>query len=195
MKKNKKTILYSVLLVLVLVVVAMGVSFAYFANQINNETEVDVVITTSNGSKVVYTPGEDIIFDSSEPGETKTSIFSMALTSPKDSSDTIKYGFNWQITENNFVYEPNNSGDPQLVYYLYYSTDNSNWIPYVENIDCTEWTGEHEILNNYSMSADANETNTIYWKFVLEYKSYDYNQSTNMSKKLNGEIILDKEDI
>ena len=50
-------------------------------------------------------------------------------------------------------------------------------------------------MDEFTITADAGKTSTEYWKFTLTYKAYDYNQATNMTKKLNGTILLDADEI
>jgi len=195
MKNNKRVLVLSIIGILILVAIAIGFSYAYYASRINNTGGVDVDTDITTETKVVYTPGEDIILTNAEPGATKTSEFSVSLTASDKTADTIKYGLIWNITENDFEYEIDYPSDPQLIYSLYYSVDNEVWVPYVENADCTSWLGSPYLVDDFSITADANTTSTAYWRFVLEYKSYDYNQAINMSKSLKGAIVLDSDEI
>jgi len=195
MKENKKTIILSIIAVLILIVIAIGVSYAYYANRIETPGGVDVDTEITSQSNVTYTPGNDIVLSQAEPGAKAETEFSVSLAASNKTEDTITYGLVWNISENDFEYEYDYPSDPQLVYTLYYSVDNEVWVPYVENADCTTWSGSPRIVDGLTLTADANTTSTVYWRFVLEYKSYDYNQATNMGKVLKGAITLDSNDI
>lgn len=196
MKDNKKMIIISTIIVVLLILVAIGVTYAFWATRIDTPADVDVDTEITTQTNVTYTPGKDISLIKVEPGATAETEVSISLEAPNKTEDTIEYGLIWNITENDFEYEYDNSGDPQLIYNLYYRINpEEEWIPYAENVDCTTWSGTPKIVDGLTLTADANTTSVIYWKFVLEYKSYDYNQATNMGKTLKGAILLDSEEI
>lgn len=197
MKKDTKTILLSIIVVLILIVTVVGISYAYFQVQKDVEDgQVKVDAETDTSAEVEYNTGQAVNLDLAEPGDSDSTEFNIALTASNKSADKITYGIDWIITKNEFVYEPEYPGMAQLVYSLYSSYDQTTWTPFIENADCTELGKEataaspftHTIASNQELSANANTTKTIYWKFVLEYKAYDFNQATNMSKTFNGKI-------
>ncbi|MBQ6687120.1 MAG: hypothetical protein IJN03_01190 [Bacilli bacterium] len=197
MRKDTKTIFLSIIAVLLLIAVGVGISYAYFQIQKDvDKGKVTVEAETDTAAEIDYTTGQDINLDLAEPGDSDSTEFNIALTASNKAADKITYGIDWIITKNEFVYEPEYPGMAQLVYSLYYSFDQNNWTPFIENADCTDLGKEattsnpftHTIASNQELSANANTTKTIYWKFVLEYKAYDFNQATNMSKTFNGKI-------
>lgn len=196
MKDNKKTIILAVLSVLILVAAAIGITFAYFSKQINTEGKVEVDTETTSQTNVTYRPGADINLINAEPGAIDESEFSLVLDASNKTADTITYGIIWDVTENNFDYVYEHREDPQLTYDLYYRiSPTDSWIPYITDADCTTYLGNIKIADGLTLTADVNMTSTIYWKFVLRYKAYDYNQANNMEKTLKGKILLDSKDI
>jgi len=186
MKSDKKIVFYSIVLVVVLILVAVGVTYAYFENRINSDSGVKVTTETTSETKVTYTTGDSVDLINVEPGAKKELLFNIALTASNKTDDSVVYGIDWVIESNNFVYEPENPEDPQLVYSLYYSEDNVNWIEHTVEKDCTTLSDTSTIAKDLSLTAETNQTKTVYWKMVVEYKAYDYNQATNMSKNFTG---------
>jgi len=196
MKENKRVVTLAILAISILVAVGIGISYAFFIARIDTEDgNIKVETNTSSEVNVEYNPADPIVLLNAEPGDSKTTTFSISLTASNKTADTAKYGLVWDISKNEFLYEPENPADPQLVYSLYYSNDNETWTPYVENADCTTWQGKITLVDEFSITANAGQTSTEYWKFTLTYKAYDYNQATNMSKKFNGTILLDADEI
>ena len=195
MKGNKKVIILSILLVLIVIGVAIGLSYAYFATIERNNADLDVNTEITTKSNVEFNPGDSIELINVEPGAYSETEFDVSLTAPNKSSDTITYGIIWDITENEFEYETEHF-DPQLTYSLYYKmSPDEEWNVYVEDADCTTWGGTPKLIDSISLTADTNTTSTMYWKLRLDYKSYNYNQSINMNKKFKGTIKLDSEGI
>lgn len=188
MKNNAKFLLYATVGVITIILFAVGVTYAYFEIKSNNEAGIDVTTSTTTQTKVEYVAGDSIALENAEPGATDELIFSIKLTASNKTTDTVNYGINWAISKNTFAYESAYPNDAQLVYSLYSSSDKSTWNPVVTSKDCTTWNGTKTIASNQQLTASANTTKTIYYKFVLEYKSYNYNQASNMSKLLNGTI-------
>ncbi len=188
MKDNKQTLILSVTAVTILILATIGVTYAYFAAQIDSNAKVDIITETSNETEVIYEAGSDLELTNAEPGDKTEVIFSASLTASNKTDDTLSYGIDWIIDSNDFEYEPEFASDPQLVYSIYYSEDNVTWNTLKENQDCTTAKGTIHLAENQILTAAVNTTKTIYWKVVVEYKSYNYNQATNMSKSLTGYI-------
>ena len=196
MKNNKKTVILSIILVAALIIAVMSITYAYFSTKIDTDDEVNINTETSSQANVIFTPGEEITFVNAEPGYTTETEFSISLEAPNKTDDTITYGLIWNITENSFSYENEYPNDAQLTYDLYYRmSETDEWTSYVIDADCTTWSDDHKIVDGLTLSATENTTSTIYWKFVLEYKAYDYNQATNMLKAIKGSIEFDSTDI
>lgn len=188
MKNDKRVMVLSVIGVVILILLAIGVAYAFFATQLKNDANIDVTTETTGETKVVYTTGENIELTNAEPGDKKEILFNIALTSSNKTDDTVKYGIDWIIESNNFEYESTNPTDAQLTYSLYYSENNSDWIDYAINQDCTQLQGTQNIGEDLVLTTPVNTTKTIYWKMILEYKSYNYNQATNMNKTIKGTL-------
>lgn len=188
MKENKTFAVLSIIAIAILILAAVGLTYAFFSTQIDNDTNVDLKTETPTETEVIYTTDANLVMENAEPGFSKELTFNIELTASNKSDDTITYGVDWIIDNNDFSYELENPNDPQLVYSIYYSYDNSVWSPVKENVDCTTATGTINLAENQILTTNVGTTKNVYWKFVLLYKSYNYNQATNMSKNLSGTI-------
>lgn len=190
MKDNTKVLIFSTIAVIIIILFAVGATYAYFEFRTDNDANIDITTNVTSQTNVEYNPGNSIELKNAEPGAKKETIFNIELSASDQTKDTITYGIDWVIDENTFVYESSAPNDAQLTYSLYYSLDNQSWETFVENADCTTWLGTKTIASNQQLSADANTTNQVYWKFIIEYKSYNYNQASNMAKVLNGTLKM-----
>lgn len=190
MKENIKTIIFSVSLTILLIIVAISVTYAFFLNKINNESEVKISTEITNQAEVIYNPGDSIILKNAEPGASQETIFDISIKASNKTKDTIIYGINWVIDINTYEYESLNPNIAQLAYSLYYSKDKEIWTPFIENQDCTTWLGTKILASDQELSAESNTQNTIYWKFKIEYKTYNFNQISNMNKEISGMLQI-----
>ena len=186
MNTKKKNIILSVVLSLAIILLAVSVTYAYFASNISSGETVDIKATTATQASIDYQMGEDLELVNAEPGDSAQTISSITLHASNSNSETFNYQVRWVITTNDFETVSEHSDDPQLKYSLYYSSDNSNWTLHSQ-ADATLITTT-VIAANQSITAQANSTNTIYWKLVVSYEAYNYNQAVNMSKTLNGHL-------
>lgn len=194
MENKKRMVILSVIIVLILIGVAIGLSYAYFATIERNNAGVDVETEITTQSNVIFNPGESIELVNAEPGAVRDTEFDISLKAPNKTADSITYNIIWNISENDFEFT--DSFEPQLTYSLYYRmSEDAEWIEYIVDQDCTTVAGKLNIISGAELKADIDQTTTTYWKFRLEYKSFDYDQSINMGKVLKGKIELNKEGI
>jgi len=190
MKDNKKVLILSIVAIAILIIAAIGATYAYFSIQVSNKTDIGVDTSVTSETKVIYNASEALNLVNAEPGDKIENIFNINLTASNKTEDTVIYNIEWVIEKNNFEYEPEHLSDAQLTYSIYYSDDNTAWNPLYEDVDCTTSKGTLTLANNQILTASADTTNTIYWKVVLEYISHNYNQASNMSKNLTGHLEI-----
>lgn len=187
MKDNHKMLVLSFIAVAILILAGVGATYAYFKQQVENTSNVNLTTETTSQTNVEFNAGESIALVNAEPGDSIENTFNIELTSSNKTADIVTYTISWIIETNNFVHEPLHASDPQLVYSLYYSSDNATW-NLLKSEDCTTFTDTIVLASDQKLTAPINGSNKVYWKMVLEYKSYDYNQATNMSKQLIGSL-------
>lgn len=185
--KDNKSLILAVIGVVTLILAAIGLTYAFFQFQVQNNAKVDVITETSSQTDVIFSRDESTTLVNAEPGDSVETTFDIELKASNKTADSVDYSISWVVEENDFSYEPLNPSDPQLVYSLYNSSDKSTW-NLVKSDDCTTLEDTIVLASNQTLSAAANTTAKIYWKMVVEYKSYNYNQATNMSKTLKGHI-------
>lgn len=185
--KDNKSLILAVIGVVTLILAAIGLTYAFFQFQVQNNAKVDVITETSSQTDVIFSRDESTTLVNAEPGDSVETTFDIELKASNKTADSVNYNISWVVEENDFSYEPLNPSDPQLVYSLYNSSDKSIW-NLVKSDDCTTLEDTIVLASNQTLSAAANATAKVYWKMVVEYKSYNYNQATNMTKTLKGHI-------
>lgn len=191
--KNRRTIILSVLAILILCLSVVGLTFAYFsANTSNDDDDVKVNIETSNNAYIYYDTGGELILNAKQPGYSQEVIFSVKLVGDNKSSVSSTYDINLNGIENDFEYDPNSTENiPELIYSLYKSDDNVSWTEVIANGDATRLLGTVNLVDSMEIKADVNKEVTQYWKIVFKYVSLDKDQSYNMNKKFSGSIKVE----
>lgn len=185
--KDNKSLVLAVIGVVILILAAIGLTYAYFQHQVENNANIDLITETSTQTDVIFNRDENTLLVNAEPGDSVETTFDIELKASNKTTDSVTYSISWVVEENDFSYEPLNPSDPQLVYSLYSSSDKSTW-NLVKSGDCTTLEDTITLASNQTLSAAPNMTAKVYWKMVVEYKSYNYNQATNMAKTLKGHI-------
>ena len=187
MKNNRKNIILAVVLTLSIITLVASVTYAYFTNNISAGEEVDVKATTPTEAKVEFNYGDDVVLENIEPGESVESISSITLTASNTDPESLLYTIRIRIIENGFTKVVGHENDAQLEYSLYFKKDNDTDWTFFTKASCDD--RKPSISDRYlSLGANANESSIVYWKLVVNYNDYDYDQSINMNKKFHANI-------
>ena len=120
---NKKIITSSILIILLIILIAFGVSYAYFqANVFGNETS-NTISAGGATLKIEYASDSTITANNIVPGWSDTKYFQVNITNTKQ--ETINYNINLVISNSNF-YTTDTNGNSYLTYHLYECTSSSD---------------------------------------------------------------------
>ena len=173
MSKEKKYLLYGMVLVLI---VAMGLTFAYFAAGIEGSKKV--INVTWADLKIVFNNGDAIQADDIKPGWSTTNTFSVE----NQTRNSYKYNIVIERLVNTFVTKG-------FLKYKITSTDGGYNMTEFKNVPKSE-NYTNEVLA-YSVEIPANTTHNYTIEFVYE-ASDDVDQSDDMGKVLKGYLYIGK---
>ena len=173
MSKEKKYLLYGMVLVLI---AAMGLTFAYFAANIEGNKKV--INVNWADLKIVFNNGDAIQADKIKPGWSTTNTFSVE----NQTKNVYKYNIVIDDLYNTFV-------TTGFLKYKITSTDGGyNMTEFKDVPKSEDYT--REVLA-YSVEIPANTTHNYTIEFVYE-ASDTVDQSDDMGKELEGNIYISK---
>ena len=187
---TRKKILGLVISLLV-VLVGVGITFAFFNPFLNQEDDITIDVTASDNATITYTNGANMNFVANEPGTTATSYFNVKIES-NGGNITGVYDIYWVISNNTFIHDvtAGHQNDSEITYSLYTSPDNSTWTAVATNVDATAITGAVKLATNEIVLAANNSTTTKYYKFDVTYPNLPKDQSYNMQKQINSYLEI-----
>jgi len=201
--EKKNQILFIV--VGVLLVIVIGVTFAYFTTGVTIEGSGGSISgETAELMKVKYDAGTSTLnADNLTPGHSSTKGFKVTITPGSDTS-TATYRIYLNITENTFTkcndtnYDDITNacakGAEELIYRLKDSNGNI-----LKTGDLTGITGEVELIRETKTAVSQTDYN---YTLEIEFKETNADQNHNQNKTINGEVkvefaerVITKEDI
>ena len=207
-KKNKKILI----IIGVLLILTIGVTLAYFQGQIGAGATANVTVTTKTTDVLTFSKGNDISitatqanFGSGAGNRTGSTTATATLLANNDTNSASQtYNVYLFITKNIFVYTTgpvtntpellltitDPSGNPVTsISGLTYTTVNG-----VSGFDITKKKGLIQIASNYSITSNSSSTATNQtWNITVTFVNLNSDQQKNASKKLTGEVIIQKE--
>ena len=210
-KKKRMIIIVSVL------VLFIGVSFAYVVAQISGGAIGNANITADTTDNLKFSVNKDISlnptqFSVTEGGgglsDSAVGTASLLANSTTDTFSTTYYVY-FNINSNNYVYttednkpeivltilDPNNNPITELPNkdLTYVTAENADGTT-VSGFDITTASGLFNIASLYPISSTSSTKATIQnWTFTVTFINLTTNQTENGGKTLNAEVILSKE--
>ena len=191
MKEEARKKLIIMITILLVVLVGIGITFAFFNPFLTQEDDITVDVTASDLVRITYTNGQNLSLIARQPGMTATSYFNIKIES-NGGNVTGVYDINWVISSNSFIHDVTvgNENDKEITYSLYSSSDNSSWTPVVTNVDATALTGTIKLATNELVLASNSNSTTKYYKFEVTYPNLPKDQSYNMDKQINSYLEI-----
>ena len=153
------------LLVIAIMLVISGVSYAYFAVTATGTSNNNIV--TSGTMKITFTDGPQISLENAIPGDTLTKTFSV--------TNTGNVATNYDIFLSDIV---NTFADSSDLVYTLTSTNGANVTETVIP------TISSKIVSNQSIDVDETQTYTLTIKFLNKNQAQDSNQGKMLSAKI-----------
>ena len=197
---NKTKILILVLLVTISVFL-IGVSYAYFQNQFDDEARSELEILSGTV--------DNLFFDIEKPLYINASVFnfSSGMENIQDDADatatlipnnttyeaTASYNIYLVIEENELEYTTEEH-TPELVFNVTDPNGNkveniTGLLHYENGFDITTRTGGFLIASDYVIEANNDITNQV-WNISIEFVNLDSNQNANLDKNFSAKIYM-----
>ena len=214
MKNKKQAIILSVIASIVLLVLIVGATYAYFQSSGGTGTNTDVRVTTYTTDVFNFEVGNDISIYAdatsfaSGKGNASGSTFAKAILSAnnKTNSATKYYYLYLNISKNTFTYTQNED-TPEILLTIKDDAGNEitsiNDLTYktvtdgkgatIKGFDITTGIGLITLLNNKEITASPQKTDT--WNVTVTFINYDKDQSKNAGKSFNAKLIAQQKEI
>ena len=214
MKNKKQAIILSVIASIVLLVLIVGATYAYFQASGGTGTSANLRVTTYTTDVFNFEVGNDISIYAdatsfaSGKGNASGSTFAKAILSAnnKTNSATKYYYLYLNISKNTFTYTQNED-TPEIL--LTIKDDAGNEITSINDLtyktvtdgkgtsisgfDITTGIGLITLLNNKEITASPQKTDT--WNVTVTFINYDKDQSKNAGKSFNAKLIAQQKEI
>ena len=210
--KNKKTIILSIIAMITLLTLIIGATYAYFQASGGTGTNTDVNVTTYTTDVFNFEVGNDIEISADQTtfasgkGNATGSTFAKAILTAnnKTNTSTMNYYLYFNITKNSFGYTLNEntpellltitdgSGNPVTdITSLTYKTVTDGKGASISGYDITNQDGLITLFDSKSITASPTKTDE--WNITVTFINYDVDQSNNMGKSFNAELIIQKD--
>ena len=214
MKNKKQAIILSVIASIVLLVLIVGATYAYFQASGGTGTSANLRVTTYTTDVFNFEVGNDISIYAdatsfaSGKGNASGSTFAKAILSAnnKTNSATKYYYLYLNISKNTFNYTQD-TNTPEIL--LTVKDDSGNEITSINDLtyktvtdgkgatikgfDITTGIGLITLFNNKEITANPQKTDT--WNVTVTFINYDKDQSKNAGKSFNAKLIAQQKEI
>ena len=214
MKNKKQAIILSVIASIVLLVLIVGATYAFFAAQTGEGAQTDIKINASTVDTLTFETGSIISLSldqdnfASGKGNQTGSTFAKAMLSANSKTNTAtKYYYLYlNISKNTFTYTQNED-TPEILLTIKDDAGNEitsiNDLTYktvtdgkgatIKGFDITTGIGLITLLNNKEITASPQKTDT--WNVTVTFINYDKDQSKNAGKSFNAKLIAQQKEI
>ena len=214
MKNKKQAIILSVIASIVLLVLIVGGTYAYFQASGGTGTSANLRVTTYTTDVFNFEVGNDISIYAdatsfaSGKGNASGSTFAKAILSANNKTNTAtKYYYLYlNISKNTFNYTQD-TNTPEILLTIKDSAGNEitsiNDLTYktvtdgkgatIKGFDITTGIGLITILDNKEITANPQKTDT--WNVTVTFINYDKDQSKNAGKSFNAKLIAQQKEI
>ena len=214
MKNKKQAIILSVIASIVLLVLIVGATYAYFQASGGTGTSANLRVTTYTTDVFNFEVGNDISIYAdatsfaSGKGNASGSTFAKAILSAnnKTNSATKYYYLYLNISKNTFTYTQNED-TPEILLTIKDDAGNEitsiNDLTYktvtdgkgatIKGFDITTGIGLITLFNNKEITASPQKTDT--WNVTVTFINYDKDQSKNAGKSFNAKLIAQQKEI
>ena len=214
MQNKKQAIILSVIASIVLLVLIVGATYAYFQASGGTGTSANLRVTTYTTDIFNFEVGNDISIYAdatsfaSGKGNASGSTFAKAILSANNKTNTAtKYYYLYlNISKNTFTYTQNED-TPEILLTIKDDAGNEitsiNDLTYktvtdgkgatIKGFGITTGIGLITLLNNKEITASPQKTDT--WNVTVTFINYDKDQSKNAGKSFNAKLIAQQKEI
>lgn len=205
-KIPKDKLIVSSILIAILFVFVLIVTFSYFASRFIDDGDLDIsvqsystdefVLSAGNPLKLVATPST--LKENGENAVISTSATAALKANSKENKATYDYYLYFEILNNEFVMSDGST--PEIILTItgpdgeITSLDGLTYGTYndVKGFDITTANGLYAISNDSITSNSSKAFTSENWNFTITYLNLSIDQSANLNKTMNANVILRK---
>ena len=212
--QNKTPIIISVIAVLVLSILLIGATFAYFQAQGNTGSITETKVTTYTTDTLSFETGNPLTFTidqenfASGKGNLSSNTYAKAILTANNKTNTATehYYLYLNIAENTFTYTQNENTPEILLTIkdasgteltsisgLAYKTVTDGKGTNISGFDITTKNGLIALLSNKEITATPNKTDE--WDITITFVNYNADQSANAGNSFIAKLIIQKNEV
>ena len=209
-KVDRRKITLIILGVAILIVLVVGITYAFFQNQIGEPATGNVNVATDTPDNLQFNVSNDISItinqfnfgpDAGNQSDDAVATATLLANSTNDTA-TYTYYVYFKINNNDYVYTTDDQ-KPEIILTV---TDPTG-VPVTEvegltynqelgGFDITTANGTFAVASAYTITSNSSVTPTTQnWNFSATFINLDTDQGENAGKKMEAEIIIQQEPI
>ena len=209
-KIDRRKITLIVLGVAILIVLVVGITYAFFQNQIGEPATGNVGVDTDTPDNLQFNVSNDISININQfnfgpdAGNQSDDAVATATLLANSTNDTATYTYYvyFKINNNNYVYT---TGDQKPEIILTVTDPTGAPVTEVEGLtynqelggfDITTANGTFAVASQYTITSNSSVTPTTQnWNFTATFINLDTDQGENAGKKMDAEIIIQQNEL
>ena len=209
-KLDRRKITLIVLGVAILIVLVVGITYAFFQNQIGEPASGNVGVDTDTPDNLQFNVSNDISININQfnfgpdAGNQSDDAVASAKLLANSTNDTATYTYYvyFKINNNNYVYTTDDQ-KPEII--LTVTDPTGAPVTEVEGLtynqelggfDITTANGTFAVASEYTITSNSSTTPTTQnWQFSATFINLDTDQGENAGKNMNAEIIIQQDEL
>ena len=209
-KLDRRKITLIVLGVAILIVLVVGITYAFFQNQIGEPATGNVGVDTDTPDNLQFNVSNDISININQfnfgpdAGNQSDDAVASATLLANSTNDTATYTYYvyFKINNNNYVYTTDDQ-KPEII--LTVTDPTGQPVTEIEGLtynqelggfDITTANGTFAVASEYTITSNSSTTATTQnWQFSATFINLDTDQGENAGKKMDAEIIIQQNEL
>ena len=209
--KNKKAITLSIIASIILLVLIIGATYAYFQASGGDGTSANLRVTTYTTDIITFEVGSNInietnatLFSQGKGNASGTTFARATLTANnKTNSATENYNLFLNVSDNTFVYSVD-TNTPELI--LTIKDKSNNEVTSIEGLTYKavtdgkgttikgfDITNKNGLLALFNKDITTTSTTVEEWNVTVTFVNYNKDQTKNAGKKFDAQLIISKD--
>ena len=209
--KNKKAIILSVIAAIILLVLIIGATYAYFQASGGDGTSANLRVTTYTTDIITFEVGSNVnietnatLFSHGKGNASGTTFARATLTANnKTNSATENYNLFLNVSDNTFAYSVDIK-TPELI--LTIKDKSNNEVTSIEgltyktvtdgkgtSISGYDITNKNGLLTLFNKDITTTSTTVEEWNVTVTFVNYNKDQTKNAGKKFDAQLIISKD--
>ena len=209
--KNKKAIILSVIASIILLILIIGATYAYFQASGGDGTSANLRVTTYTTDIITFEVGSNInietnatLFSQGKGNASGTTFARATLTANnKTNSATENYNLFLNISDNTFLYSVD-TNTPELI--LTIKDKSNNEVTSIEGLTYKavtdgkgttikgfDITNKNGLLTLFNKDITTTSTTVEEWSVTVTFVNYNKDQTKNAGKKFDAQLIISKD--